>query len=182
MLKLSPITYYLGCGICFIAGSAIIYNGWDYYTPRQQNKIVCVANPNVQLLAFLWIIQGVLLLACCVSLGIFTKHDAKSAKKTFLVTYSALFLKVCPKVVKVLHLFNFCQLLGIVFDLMILPECNSAKLRYLFAAVIAINWFIAIWGILLRRGILLPPFLYDPASFKKGFFTYLQNFIEPMGI
>ncbi|XP_955043.1 uncharacterized protein TA04100 [Theileria annulata] len=72
------------------------------------------------------------MLACCVSYSVFTSYDAKSKKKTFLVTYSALFLKLCPKVVKLLHLFNFCQLFAIIFDLLILPECNSNKLRYLF--------------------------------------------------
>lgn len=124
------------------------------------------------------------MLACCVSYSVFTSYDAKSKKKTFLVTYSALFLKVCPKVVKLLHLFNFCQLFAIIFDLLILPECNSYKLRYLFGKfnyplkplviALSINWLIAIWGLMLRKRILLPPFVYDPATYKKGYLTSLR--------
>ncbi|KAF5153129.1 putative integral membrane protein [Theileria parva strain Muguga] len=178
----SQIYYYLGTGLLFTAGSAVVYNGWDYYAPRQNNKIICLAHINTNLLACLWLIQGILMLACCVSYSVFTSYDAKSKKKTFLVTYSALFLKVCPKVVKLLHLFNFCQLFAIIFDLLILPECNSYKLRYLFVIALSINWLIAIWGLMLRKRILLPPFVYDPATYKKGYLTSLRDFIEPMGI
>ncbi|XP_955042.1 uncharacterized protein TA04095 [Theileria annulata] len=53
----SQTYYYLGTGLLFTAGSAVVYNGWDYYAPRQNNKIICLAHINTNLLAFLWLIQ-----------------------------------------------------------------------------------------------------------------------------
>ncbi|EKX72896.1 hypothetical protein BEWA_014550 [Theileria equi strain WA] len=183
-MKCSPTSYYLGSGLLFIIGSAVVYNGWDYNAIRVQHNVVCAANSNVNLLSFLWLIQvhiciitrytsqGLLLSAASIGLGIFTSYDGYHPNNSFLITYLGLFIKISPKIVKIMHVFNFCQLSTILLDLMILPECNSESLRMIFVIAFGINWFIAIWGIVLRKQIFLPPYLYDPASLQN---SYLDN-------
>ncbi|KAF8821873.1 hypothetical protein IE077_001431, partial [Cardiosporidium cionae] len=70
--------------------------------------------------------------------------------------------KNVPLWVRLLHIFNFCQIQVITLDLLLLPECNSQGLQTILCITTGIWWGIVVFGVFCRRKILVPPFLFDP--------------------
>lgn len=186
MRPLSHISYYLTSGILFCVCSALVYHGWDYYALRIHDRIVCPAHANVLLLSFLWLCEGIALIACFAGLCSISGHEHDLQGSSLLVNYACVFLKVCPSIVKLLQLFNLCQLSTVCLDLLLLHECNDVNLRVIFGnaplspstcvsvIAISINWFVVFLGLTASSEIFLPPHLYEPASVHRTYWEFLK--------
>ncbi|GFE55564.1 transmembrane protein, putative [Babesia ovis] len=182
MRPLSHLSYYALCGLLFGLSSALLYHGWDYYATRIQDQIVCAAHSNVQLLSFLWFCESLALLACFACLWSFHGRENELQGRSLFASYTCVFLKVCPCLVKLLQLFNICQLSTICMDMLLLHECNNANTRAIFVFVIGVQWFVVLIGLAASSELFLPPYLYEPASANNSYWEQLKDFIYPLGL
>ncbi|KAK1442265.1 hypothetical protein BgAZ_402950 [Babesia gibsoni] len=182
MRPLSHLSYYCISGILFCVCSVLLYTSWDYYAPRLNDVVACPAHYNVQLLSFLWLFQGIALIACSSALWSFSDRELEQQGSSLLANYACVFLKVCPSIVKLLQLFNHCQMSTICLDLLFLHECNDPSVRTAFALTVGINWLITALGLIASSRAFPPPYLYEPATVHRTYWSILKDFIYPLGL
>eukprot|EP00921_Rhytidocystis_pertsovi_P001780 GHVQ01003059.1.p1 GENE.GHVQ01003059.1~~GHVQ01003059.1.p1 ORF type:complete len:231 (-),score=25.69 GHVQ01003059.1:631-1323(-) len=182
VLTISIISYFFWTGVAYIVGATIMATGWGYYAIVLNDSYVCGATQHVFTLMGLWYFQGAsFLLSCWGYSSIEAEQVDEFEYLTAFMKVMGFFVKSFPTWIRLLHLFNYCQISVILLDLLILPECNFSAGRWTLAAVIMLWWFIIMFGVYAKRRIFMPPFLYDPLRPGSGLVREIHKLLRGFG-
>eukprot|EP00920_Eleutheroschizon_duboscqi_P008137 GHVT01018902.1.p1 GENE.GHVT01018902.1~~GHVT01018902.1.p1 ORF type:complete len:139 (-),score=2.49 GHVT01018902.1:639-1055(-) len=93
--------------------------------------------------------------------AVFAVPPYPSPTPSTVVTLLGIALRTVPTIVRLCHVFTFCQIVVFILNLWILPECNSSALRWLFGFLTLQWWGAVIVGVASQRRLWVPPELYD---------------------
>eukprot|EP00918_Siedleckia_nematoides_P014299 GHVU01031079.1.p1 GENE.GHVU01031079.1~~GHVU01031079.1.p1 ORF type:complete len:227 (+),score=17.50 GHVU01031079.1:193-873(+) len=181
IFKLSLMSYYFWTSLLFFVGATVALAGFQVHSPKITSKVACPIQPQWIFFGVIWLIQGIL--AAFVAFSCSTvdgPEDAVNEMSRFS-QLTGFAVKVLPTWLRLIHVYNLFQLLVMTLQLLLLPECNSNGLVYIFGAAYLFWWAIVIAGIIIKTKIFLPPLIYEPVRPGGGFVRDLHKTLRGMG-
>lgn len=187
ILKLSIVSYFFWVGLIYFVGAVCLLTGYTYSAPRVNTVIACPMTSSVYFFVSLWLLQCLVFFFTCWAYSTVVlsgEEDTETSlfeRPSTALTLIGFFVKTIPTWVRLCHLFNCCQLVVWSLDLLLLPDCNSSGLRWIFAVTSFFWWAVVALGARAKRKILVPAYLYDPLRPGQGVLREMRHLLRGFG-
>ncbi|KAL8434959.1 hypothetical protein Efla_005042 [Eimeria flavescens] len=187
VLTLSIVSYFFWVGLIYFVGAVILLTGYTYGAPRVNTDIACPMTSSVYVFVALWLFQCIIFFFTCWAYStvvISGEEDTENSlfyRPTISLVVIGFFVKTIPTWVRLVHVFNCCQICVWTVDLIILPDCNASSLRWIVALTTFLWWAVVALGARAKRKILVPAYLYDPLRPGQGIMREMRHLLRGFG-
>eukprot|EP00922_Rhytidocystis_sp_ex-Travisia-forbesii_P003082 GHVS01004520.1.p1 GENE.GHVS01004520.1~~GHVS01004520.1.p1 ORF type:complete len:275 (-),score=60.52 GHVS01004520.1:236-937(-) len=182
VLSVSLISYFFWVGVMYFVGATLLISGWSYSAVRVSGLYVCAATSNVFSLAGLWFFLALSFLGTCLGYASIPSGNGEDFEHfNMWMKTLGFFVKSWPTWARLVHLFNFCQLQVVFLDFLLIAECNVASGRLIIAIAIVIWWLIVAVGVVSKRRIFMPAYMYDPFRPGSGLLREIHKLLRAFG-
>ncbi|CEL94390.1 unnamed protein product [Vitrella brassicaformis CCMP3155] len=174
--------YFFLTFLIYFTGAVVALSTYTYVPRREDGEIVCPMTLNVYFLCGAFFIQG--FLAAYTAWGYSYIEKLPEGSFTELSAFQYLIgfmIKVVPTWSRLLHVFNFFQLLIAVFYALVLPECNLHLVRVTLFVLGIVWWCIILVGITAKRHFPVPPTIFEPVRPATGLLQELHTMLRALG-
>ncbi|TRY49856.1 Uncharacterized protein CTYZ_00000324 [Cryptosporidium tyzzeri] len=178
---ISFVSYFFWSGISLLIGAIVINSSFSNYSPKINNQAVCSASSNVIGIVSLWVVEGLSFISMCIAYSIVESTCQTFDNLTFSIQTMGMIVKYLPTWIRLIHVFTFCQINTLFAQISLLPECNSSGLQTTLIITSVTWWFVAIFGLICKKRIAIPPHIFDPLRPKTSFMTEIHLVLKTMG-
>ncbi|EPR57468.1 putative transmembrane protein [Toxoplasma gondii TgCatPRC2] len=199
ILRVTIVSYFFWVALLYLVGAIVLVTGFQYTVPRVNTEIACPMKPSVYLFSGAWFLQSLILFFTCWGYSTISASSPTATvsapapiddsqaeglrfeRLTTGLSVLGVFVKTVPTWIRLVHVFNMCQTIVWIIDLLLLPECNEAGLRWIVAIILVFWWVVVAVGVLAKRRIFVPPALYDPLRPGQGALRSLRHLLRGFG-
>ncbi|CBZ49629.1 hypothetical protein NCLIV_001200 [Neospora caninum Liverpool] len=193
------VSYFFWVGLLYLLGAIVLVTGFQYTVPRVDTEIACPMKPSVYLFSGAWFLQSLVLFFTCWGYSTISASSSTASvstpapiddsqatglrfeRLTTGLSVLGVFVKTVPTWIRLFHVFNMCQTIVWILDLLLLPECNESGLRWIVAIILVFWWIVVAVGVLAKRRIFVPPALYDPIRPGQGALRSIRHLLRGFG-
>lgn len=199
ILRVTIVSYFFWVGLLYLLGAIVLVTGFQYTVPRVDTEIACPMKPSVYLFSGAWFLQSLVLFFTCWGYSTISASSSTASvstpapiddsqatglrfeRLTTGLSVLGVFVKTVPTWIRLFHVFNMCQTIVWILDLLLLPECNESGLRWIVAIILVFWWIVVAVGVLAKRRIFVPPALYDPIRPGQGALRSIRHLLRGFG-